>query len=170
MSSGGAKPSPRIVLRRLTGVTVYDVRDLLNEPRNWRHMPLAGVFTDEATADWVQGKDAQWDQHGYGPWAILIDGEFAGWGGFQCEGGVADYGLVLAPRFWGLGASVTRLALDYGFKELALDEVTIALPLTRNPDAALGRLGFRADGVVTHGTAEFRRFRLSAADWRAIPD
>lgn len=62
------------------------------------------------------------------------------------DNGVADYGLVLAPGFWGLGASVTELALEYGFNELALSDVTIALPLTRNPGAALGRLGFRADG------------------------
>lgn len=167
MSSGGAGASTSIDFRRLTEVPVTDVRELLNEPKNWRHMPLADGFSDAATADWVRDKDAQWELYGYGPWAVLIDGEFAGWGGFQCEDGVADYGLVLAPRFWGHGDSVTRLALHHGFDELGLDEVTIALPFTRNPGAALRRLGFRDDGVVTYGTAEFRRFRLSAGDWQS---
>ncbi|MBK8460993.1 MAG: hypothetical protein IPL43_13115 [Micropruina sp.] len=69
------------------------------------------------------------------------------------DNGVADYGLVLAPGFWGLGASVTELALEYGFNELALSDVTIALPLTRNPDAALGAAGVpcRRCGHSRHG-------------------
>ena len=42
-----------------------------------------------------------WDEHGYGPWAFIINGEFAGWGGLQPEQGEADFALVLHPDFWG---------------------------------------------------------------------
>ena len=38
-----------------------------------RHMPLPGEF-HEAAARWVRSKDAQWDEHWYGPWAVVVNG------------------------------------------------------------------------------------------------
>jgi hypothetical protein len=89
---------------RLTEVPVADVVALLNEPRNSRHMPLASTFTEQSASEWVNSKDAQWERHGYGPWAVLVDGRFAGWGGFQHEDSGADYALVLSPAYWGTAA------------------------------------------------------------------
>ena len=94
---------PEITFVRLTEVDLDAVTALLNEPRNARHLPLAGgeAFTAETAAAWVAAKDGQWDEHGYGPWAVLIDGEFAGWGGFQAEENGADFALVLRPQLLG---------------------------------------------------------------------
>jgi RimJ/RimL family protein N-acetyltransferase len=158
---------PQIVFARLPEIDVEAVVALLNEPRNARHMPLAGEpFTAQAAASWVQDKDAQWARNGYGPWAIVIDGEFAGWGGFQREHDGADLALVLAPRFWGHGAAVARRALDTGFDELGLTAVLIALPYTRFPDRAVARWGFEPVGDVVFDGTPFRRYRLERARWR----
>ena len=46
----------RIEFVRLTEVPLAAVVDLINEPRNARHMPLAGTFTEEAAAEWVSGQ------------------------------------------------------------------------------------------------------------------
>ena len=151
---------------RLTEVPVTAVVDLLNEPRNARHMPLSGRFTAASAAAWVAAKDAQWSTSGYGPWAVLVDGAFAGWGGFQREENGADFALVLAPAFWGHGAAITRAALDRGFDELGLDAVLIALPFSRSPDRAVRGFGFEPDGEVTYDGATFRQYRLSREGWR----
>lgn len=90
----------RIEFTRLTEVPILAVLALLNEPRNARHMPLAGAWSETSAAAWVQSKDAQWEESGYGPWAILFDGEFAGWGGFQREKNGPDFALVLLPAHW----------------------------------------------------------------------
>ena len=150
---------------RLTEVPLSDVLEVLNEPRNARHMPLAGNFTEESAAAWVREKDGQWEQNGYGPWAVLVDGEFAGWGGFQREPNGADFGLVLSPRHWGQGAAITRAAIDRGFGELDLDSVIIALPFTRSPERVVTRFGFVPDGEVSYGDATFRQYRLSREAW-----
>ena len=155
----------QIEFARLTEVPLAAVAELLNEPRNARHMPLAGTFTEEATAEWVSAKDSQWDSNGYGPWAVLVDGEFAGWGGFQREENGADFALVLAPKHWGHGTAITKAALDQGFAELGLDEVIIALPYTRNPDRVVARFGFAPDGEVTYDGVQFRQYRLTADAW-----
>jgi [ribosomal protein S5]-alanine N-acetyltransferase len=157
--------TPAITFRRLTDVPLPEVRALLNEPRNSRHMPLAGEFSGDATTRWVRDKDAQWDAAGYGPEAVYVDGELAGWGGYQREDAGADLALVLAPRYWGLGERVARLLLDRGFGQMGLDEVVVALPRSRGPARVLERFGFRADGTTTHGGVESRLFRLSRAAW-----
>lgn len=162
-----SETDPPIELVRLTEVPPADVRELLNEPRNSRHMPLAATFGDEQTVDWIRAKDAQWEANGYGPWAVLVAGEFAGWGGFEREDDGADFGLVLLPRHWGLGARITRLALERGFADLGIEQVTIALPYTRSPERVVARLGFVPDGEVSYGGASFRRFRLTERAWRA---
>ena len=160
---------PRIELAMLTSVPVEEVVALLNEPRNARHMPLAGEpFTLPAAAAWVAAKDAQWAEHGYGPWAVMVDERFVGWGGFQREEAGADLGLVLAPAHWGLGAAVARRMLRVGFEELGLEDVLVALPHSRtSPDRALARWGFTPEGETVFGDVVFRQYRLSARDWRA---
>ncbi len=157
----------RIELVRLTEIPLPAVMDLLNEPRNARHMPLAGAFDEAEAAEWVRSKDAQWDRHGYGPWGVLVDGAFGGWGGFQHEDGGADFALVLLPDQWGRGADVARAALARGVEVLGLDVVVIALPLTRSPTRAVARLGFVPDGEVVYGGAPFRQYRLTRETWVA---
>lgn len=97
-----------------------------------------------------------------------MDGEFAGWGGFQLEDGGADFALVLAPERWGCGAEITRTALDRGFHELGLVDVIIALPFTRSPTRAVARFGFVPDGEVTYGGSSFRQYRLTRDAWAAM--
>jgi len=158
--------STPIAFVRLTEVPLEAVLALLNEPRLGRHMPLAGQgFTPESAAEWVAAKDGQWARNGYGPWAVLVDGELAGWGGFQREENGADFALVLAPAFWGHGAEITGAALDRGFTELGLDEVVIALPYSRSPARVVARLGFLPAGEVVYDGAAFRQYRLTRESW-----
>ncbi len=131
-------------------------------------MPLSGEFSELSAAAWVQEKDAQWAAHGYGPWAVLVDGVFAGWGGFQHEQNGADFALVLLPEAWGHGAQITWAALDRGFDELGLDDVIIALPFSRSPTRVVARFGFAPDGEVSYGDTTFRQYRLTRSGWAAV--
>jgi ribosomal-protein-alanine N-acetyltransferase len=164
---GVDRVSAPLAFARLTDVPLDSVLELLNERRNRRHMPLAGPgdFDADSARKWVAAKDAQWESHGFGPWAVLHDGDFAGWAGFQREEGGADFALVLLPRYWGLGLEVTAAALERGFDELGLDEVLIALPRTRRPDRVVARWGFTPAGDVVHGDVVFRQYRLTRAAW-----
>ena len=71
---------------------------LNTNPLVMKQMPLSSSdFDDAACKEWIAGKENLWEEHGYGPWAFVIDGRFAGWGGLQPEEGEADLGLVLHP-------------------------------------------------------------------------
>jgi RimJ/RimL family protein N-acetyltransferase len=116
----------------------------------------------------VRAKDDQWVNNGYGPWAVLVDGDFAGWGGFQREESGTDFGLVLSPAQWGRGAEVAGAALQLGFGELGLDEVVIALPQSRKSSRVVARYGFVPDDDVTYDGVVFRQYRLTRQSWSAV--
>ena len=156
---------PQFSFARLTEVDLDALTELLNEPRNAQHMPLAGTFSTEQTAEWVAAKDAQWEANGYGPWAVLVAGSLAGWGGFQNEGHGADFALVLAPRWWGHGEVIARELLTRGFEEFGFTHVSIALPYSRNPDPVVARFGFVPNGEITYGNVTFGQYRLDRAVW-----
>ncbi|MDB5542456.1 MAG: N-acetyltransferase [Devosia sp.] len=144
----------------LSEIAAADLVELLNDPDVRRHMPLAGDHWDEARGlDWAKGKDAQWQENGYGPWAIRIDETFAGWGGFQKEGEEADLGLVLLPAQWGHGAVLFRELVRRG-REMQLSNVTILLPPSRVRMKGLARLGFEPAGELEYAGHRFLKFRL----------
>lgn len=156
-------------LVRLSDVAAADIVALHNNPRVLRHLPLAGARFDESGCTaWVQNKEAQWDTNGYGPWGILIDGAFAGWGGLQQETGDADLALVLAPEYWGHGRAICRRIIDIAFAEMGLESITALLPPSRVRARGMLRLGFRADGQAEICGSVFHRYRLWAPD-RALP-
>jgi ribosomal-protein-alanine N-acetyltransferase len=54
----------------------------MNGPLVRRQMPLTSDGFDLADAgEFMAGKESLWTEHGFGPWAIWINGRFAGWGG-----------------------------------------------------------------------------------------
>ena len=130
-----------------------------------RQMPLMNEkFREKECKEWVAGKEKQWEEHGYGPWAFVIDGRFAGWGGLQYEDGDADLGLVLHPEFWGTGRHIYAEIIRRAFGEMGLGSATILLPPTRTRIKAILRLGFQPDGEVVIDGERFIRYRLFAPD------
>jgi len=93
-----------VVFKRLNEVDRSAIIDVMNNPQVRRHLPLAkGDFGPTECDEFIGVKEGLWKEHGYGPWAFVIDGEFVGWGGLQAEGGEVDLGLVLHPKHWGMG-------------------------------------------------------------------
>lgn len=145
----------RITFHALSEIAPGDLVRLFNDPRVRRHMPLADALWDEAgVRDWAKGKDAQWQENGYGPWGIRIDGTFVGWGGFQKEGDEADLGLVLLPAYWGFGAMIFR-ELVRRAREMRLSNVTLMLPPSRVRMKGLARLGFTPAGECAYDGTGF---------------
>ena len=149
--------------RRLSEIDRSAIVALNTNPLVRRQMPLSeDGFDDEKCKAWVEGKERQWEVHGYGPWAFLIDGEFAGWGGLQYEQGDADLGLVLHPDHWGMGRTIYEEIIRRAFEEMGLESVIILLPPSRKRIKGIFRLGFQSDGEVELGGERFLRFRIHA--------
>jgi [ribosomal protein S5]-alanine N-acetyltransferase len=153
----------KIEFKRLPEICKAEVIALLNHPLVRRHMPLAkGDFDEAAYAAFIADKEALFAEHGYGPWAIVVDGKFVGWGGLQFEEGDADLALVLHPDYWGLGKKIYQEIIKMAFGKMGLESITILLPPSRKGMKGLTKLGFEADGEVIIKGERFLRYRLKA--------
>lgn len=107
----------------------------------------------------IAAKEACWGRDGLGHWAILHDGEYAGWGGFQREGDDWDFGLVLRPAYFRHGKAIAIQAFEWARRHTSIEEVTFLLPLSRS-ERALQRLGARPMGTSEHADLPFRKWCL----------
>ncbi|MDQ0316028.1 GNAT family N-acetyltransferase [Amorphus orientalis] len=153
-----------ISFARLTAVDPAAIIAHMSDPRVTAHMPLAtGAWDRERCAEFVATKEASWARDGLGHWAILCDGDYVGWGGFQKEGAEWDYGLVLLPERFGLGARITRKALAFARADPRIPYVTFLLPPSRRHLRGLDRLGARLIDRIDYEGSEFLKYRLDTA-------
>ena len=155
--------SRSIAFTRLPEADPVAIVRLMNDPLVRRQMPLTDDGFDVAAATaWVADKEALWAEYGFGPWAIWIDGRFAGWGGVQPEGDEADLALVLHPDFWGTGKAVFQRIIDLAFGEIGLASIVIYFPPTRTRVRGILRAGFVREGEHDLYGETFVRYRLMA--------
>ena len=153
-----------ITFARLPDIAPDVIAAHMSDPRVAVHMPLlTGTWDRTTAADFVRAKQAYWQRDGLGHWAILHDGIYVGWGGFQREGGDWDYGLVLTPDAFGLGLRISKKALDFAAADPRIPFVTFLLPPSRRNLGALKRLGARFEGEVSHDGHRFLKFRLETS-------
>lgn len=154
------------------GIAFGQLRDIpreeiiahMSDPRVGRHMPLLTFeWNNETLSDFLATKEAYWRRDRLGHWAILSNGTYVGWGGFQKESDEWDFGLVLRPEFFGLGIRITRKALIVARADARIPFVTFLVPPSRKSLRALVRLGAQFTGEVDHGGARFLKFRLETA-------
>lgn len=117
-------------------------------------------WDEAAVTKFVATKEECWSRDGLGHWAILSNNEYIGWGGFQREGDEWDYGLVLKPAAFGLGASITRKAIKFAVADRRIPFVTFLLPPSRTNLGALQRLGAKLVDEIEYDGATFLKYRL----------
>lgn len=163
-------PKSEISFVRLPEIAPGEIIAHMSDPRVTEHMPLAtGAWDPEVCAAFVKAKEACWRRDGLGHWAILCDGSYAGWGGFQKEGDEWDFGLVLKPGNFGLGARIARMALDFARTDDRIPFVTFLLPPSRKKLGGLERLGAEFVGEVDYSDSRFLKFRIHTSQPRRTP-
>lgn len=156
-----------IQYRYLHEVDPQDIIALMNLPQVRKLMPLTfDNFNEQDCNKFVTAKQQLWEEHGYGPWAFVVNGEFAGWGGLQPEDGKADLALVLHPNYWGIGKQLANDIIKKAFTEMNLECVTVLFPPTRTRIKGLLQLGFVQTDELDIDGKTFIRFELSKHHWQ----
>ena len=152
----------RVKFKRLTDITRAKIMALSNHPKVARHMPLAkGRFTPSDCEKFIAAKESMWEEFGYGPYAFVIEGQFAGWGGLQPENGEPDLAIVLHPDHWGKGKFFFDEIVHRAFHIMGFETITALLPPSRKNGKAMTRLGFFEDGEVEIEGQKFIRYRMN---------
>ncbi|WP_299596325.1 GNAT family N-acetyltransferase [uncultured Tateyamaria sp.] len=150
-----------ITFARLSEVEPTEIAAHMSDSRMAEHMPLLSVKWDaEIAAKFVAKKEQCWVRDGLGHWAFLSDDQYVGWGGFQKEGDEWDFGLVLRPDAFGLGACISRKAIEFAMADDRIPYVTFLLPPSRKKLGALKRLGAKHVGEIDYDGAIFLKYRL----------
>lgn len=158
---GKANVNDVITFARLSEIEPAEIAAHMADPRVAVHLPLLTFEWDtKVAAGFITKKEACWARDGLGHWAFLADGRYVGWGGFQKEGDAWDFGLVLRPDAFGLGARITRKAIDFAIADERIPFVTFLLPPSRTKLGAIKRLGARPVGLTEYDGMTFLKFRL----------
>ncbi|WP_417839284.1 GNAT family N-acetyltransferase [Tritonibacter scottomollicae] len=151
----------QITFARLPDIEPDEIIAHMSDPRVAEHMPLLTFKWDKsAVAKFVAAKEECWSRDGLGHWAILSDKTYVGWGGFQKEGDEWDFGLVLTPQSFGLGARISKQAIDFARADERIPFVTFLLPPSRRNLGALDRLGAVFVAEQEYDGETFLKFRL----------
>jgi GNAT acetyltransferase-like protein len=157
----GISPKSEITFVRLPEISPDELITHMSDPRVAEHMPLLTFQWDqEAVSRFVAAKEECWQRDGLGHWAILCNGDYVGWGGFQKEGDEWDYGLVLKPDRFGIGARISKKAIDFAVADERIPYVTFLLPPSRKNLGALKRIGAIFVSEIDYEGAKFLKFRL----------
>lgn len=151
----------QITFTRLPEIELDEIVAHMSDPRIAEHMPLLTLEWNRKSArDFVASKEESWSRYGLGHWAILHSERYVGWGGFQKEGDEWDYGLVLKPESFGLGARITKKAIEFAVADDRIPFITFLLSPSRKSLSALERLGAVFVEATNYDGANFLKYRL----------
>jgi len=158
-----------VEFKKLGDIEKSKIVDLMNNALVRKQMPLLrGDFNEIDCDKFITSKEQMWEKHGYGPWAFIVNNEFAGWGGIQPDNGEADLALVLHPTYWGMGKALYKEIINRAFNELGLNSVQVLFPPSRTRIKGLLRLGFKKEIELEIGNERFIRYRLRKTDMNSI--
>ena len=148
----------RLTLRPLTAADApaYAAMRYHPEVAKWL-LPAAGDPIDAAKAT-IERFAKSWRERRYAPWGLFLGDDLIGHGGlnFVPEFGETEVLWALHPDAWGKGyaTETARAALDYGFRELGLEQIfAITSPDNTPSQAVMRRLGLKyRKNAVYRGT------------------
>ena len=146
----------RLVLRRFREADRAPFATMNGDPRVMEHFPRP--LTEAESDAFVDRIIAHWAQDGHGLWAVerRDDGRFLGFTGLVLERfdfpfvPAVEVGWRFAVDAWGHGyaTEAARVAVRYGFEELALDEIlSWTIPANAPSRRVMERIGMTHDAA-----------------------
>jgi ribosomal-protein-alanine N-acetyltransferase len=144
----------RLVLRRWRPSDREPFAALNADPRVMEHFP-APLTRAESDA-LVDRIDGHFERHGYGQWAVEVDGAFVGFTGLSWAEGLPfspclEVGWRLATQAWGHGyaTEAARAALEVGLEQVE-SVVSFTAVVNERSWRVMERLGMRRESEFDH--------------------
>lgn len=177
-----SRAEQRAVLRRFTAGDRENFVEMNRDPRVMRYFP--SLLTAEESDAAISLIGRHWDVHGFGPWVLDVEGEFAGVLGLLSVRDEMPFAPAvellyrLLPRFWGQGLATdgSRAALEFGFGVMGLERmVAYAVAGNKGSRRVMEKIGMVYQGDFDHPvleeTSALRRhalYEINRGSWRAI--
>lgn len=144
--------SKRILLRPWRDADLEPFAAMGADPQVMAHFP--GLLSRAESDAFVERIRAHFATHGFGLWALEVDGAFVGFAGLHVPAFEAHFtpcveiAWRLASRFWGRGyaSEAARRALAFAFEERGLAEVvSMTVPANVRSQRVMAALGMLRD-------------------------
>ncbi|MFF8092973.1 GNAT family N-acetyltransferase [Streptomyces sp. NPDC016675] len=153
--------TPRLVLRRWLDDDLVPLSEIHADPVVMRHLGDGRPRSVEQTAEDIEGWEEEWDEEGFGVFAVelLGSGELAGAVGLSvadAPAGAAGQVAItwrLGRVFWGQGyaSEAAHAALEFALQDRGLDRVVAVLRTEDSASTAVAdKLGMRPEGSAPH--------------------
>ena len=119
----------RLTLRHLIPSDVEVLHRIYQSEGALQYFPNPNPPPIEKIERFIAGQQTHWQQHGYGNWGILPDGEdeIIGWAGLQYvpELNETEVGYLLDRPWWrqGYATEAAQASLRFGFEHFNLDHI-----------------------------------------------
>jgi RimJ/RimL family protein N-acetyltransferase len=143
----------RLVLRRWAPQDRQPFAALCADPVVMEHFPR--ILTRLEADAWVDAVEAHFDEHGYGLWAVTVDGRFAGFNGLRwadmLDRTELEIGWRMATWAWGQGyaTEAARAALEVGL-QVHSDVASWTAVTNERSWHVMERLGMRREAEFDH--------------------
>ncbi|WP_320774053.1 GNAT family N-acetyltransferase [Streptomyces sp. CRN 30] len=153
--------TPRLLLRRWTDDDLVPMAEINADPAVMRWVGDGSVRDLERTAEDIERWEEEWDEEGFGLFAVelLGSGELAGVTGLTVPeylpeaGATPAIGWRLGRQYWGQGyaSEAAQATLEFALQDRGLDRVVGIARLGDHASANIMRkLGMVADHETTH--------------------
>ena len=153
--------TPRLLLRRWYDDDLAPMADINADPRVMRWVDDGSVRDLEDTATAIEEWEEEWDEEGFGLFAVelLGSGELAGFTGLSVPGFLPEVMPAVAvswrfgAQFWGQGyaSEAAHATLEFALQDRGLDRV---ISITRVGDSAsenvIRKLGMAPERETVH--------------------
>ena len=142
----------RLKLRRWLPADLEPFAAMNADPRVTEYLPT--VLSREQSDAFVARAEAHFDEHGFGLWAVEIEGSFAGFVGLSTPRFDAHFqpsveiGWRFGAAHWGRGYATegARAALAFGFETAGLAEiVSFTVPANARSRRVMEKIGMTHD-------------------------
>ncbi len=159
--------TPHLLLRGWTPDDAGALFDILQEEDILRYFPNPAPPSREKVGNYISRQLANWEQFGYGHWAVVTreDDQVAGWCGLEhlAELNETEVAYLLSKRVWGRGfaTEAARAAVRFGFETAGLEQIIgLVHPENAGSVRVLEKCGFalyRSDHIVGPGNVPLPR-------------
>ncbi|WP_371497871.1 GNAT family N-acetyltransferase [Kitasatospora sp. NBC_00374] len=153
--------TPRLLLRRWNDYDLAPMAEINADPEVMRWIGDGSVYDLEQTAEAIERWEEEWDEEGFGLFAVelLGSGELIGFAGLSVPEFLpeimpaVEIGWRLGRQFWGQGyaSEAAHAALEFALEDRGLDRV---VSITRAGNTAaenvMHKLGMELELATTH--------------------
>lgn len=153
--------TPRLLLRRWTEDDLAPLAEINSDPRVMRWIGDGSVRSLEQTAEEIESWEDEWDEEGFGPFAVelLASGELIGSTGLSVPEYLpevlpdVEIAWRLGTQFWGQGyaSEAAQTVLEFALQDRGLERV-VAINRLGNDESenVMRKLGMVLDRETKH--------------------